>query len=64
MPIFAISARSVRQFIKLGIAFLLSAAIGLEREVALKSAGLHTCTVVGITVALFYRFRSAVSLMF
>jgi putative Mg2+ transporter-C (MgtC) family protein len=36
----------------LGLAFLLSAAIGLEREVRQKSAGLRTHTVVGLAAAL------------
>lgn len=37
----------------LGLAFLLSAAIGLEREVRQKSAGLRTHTLVGFASALF-----------
>lgn len=41
------------QFIDLGCAFLLSAAIGLEREIRHKSAGLRTYTVVGTSAALF-----------
>jgi|ERR1700723_2684971 putative Mg2+ transporter-C (MgtC) family protein len=41
------------QMIELGIAFLLSAAIGLEREIRHKSAGLRTYTIVGTTAALF-----------
>src|ERR1700685_18941 len=45
--------QGVRQFLELGVAFLLSAAIGLERELRHKSAGLRTYTVVGITAALF-----------
>jgi putative Mg2+ transporter-C (MgtC) family protein len=53
MPISEISGQGVRQFIELGIAFLLSAAIGLEREIRHKSAGLRTYTVVGTTAALF-----------
>jgi putative Mg2+ transporter-C (MgtC) family protein len=53
MPISEISGQSVRQFVELGIAFLLSAAISLEREVRHKSAGLRTYTVVGTTAALF-----------
>jgi putative Mg2+ transporter-C (MgtC) family protein len=42
-----------KQFIELGTAFLLSAAIGLEREIRQKSAGLRTYTVVGTSAALF-----------
>ena len=45
--------QSVKQFIELGAAFLLSAAIGLEREIRHKSAGLRTYTVVGTSAALF-----------
>ena len=45
--------QSVKQFIELGAAFLLSAAIGLERELRHKSAGLRTYTVVGTSAALF-----------
>jgi len=45
--------QGVKQFVELGYAFLLSAAIGLEREIRHKSAGLRTYTVVGVTAALF-----------
>jgi putative Mg2+ transporter-C (MgtC) family protein len=45
--------QSVKQFIELGAAFLLSAVIGLEREIRHKSAGLRTYTVVGTSAALF-----------
>jgi putative Mg2+ transporter-C (MgtC) family protein len=37
----------------LGTAFLLSVAIGLEREIRQKRAGLRTYTVVGTSAALF-----------
>jgi len=53
MQISEIDGQSGKQFIELGIAFLLSAAIGLEREIRHKSAGLRTYTVVGTTAALF-----------
>src|SRR5580658_3356209 len=53
MPISEFSGQGARQFIELGVAFLLSAAIGLEREIRHKSAGLRTYTVVGTTAALF-----------
>ena len=43
----------MRQFMELGLAFVLSAAIGLEREIRRKSAGLRTYTVVGTAAALF-----------
>ena len=45
--------QGINQFVELGIAFLLSAAIGLEREIRHKSAGLRTYTVVGTAAALF-----------
>ena len=47
------TGQSLSQFVELGIAFLLSAAIGLEREIRHKSAGLRTYTVVGTAAALF-----------
>jgi putative Mg2+ transporter-C (MgtC) family protein len=53
MPISEISGQDARQFIELGMAFLLSALIGLEREIRHKSAGLRTYTVVGTAAALF-----------
>jgi putative Mg2+ transporter-C (MgtC) family protein len=53
MPISEISGQGAKQFVELGIAFLLSAAIGLEREYRRKSAGLRTYTIVGTTAALF-----------
>jgi putative Mg2+ transporter-C (MgtC) family protein len=53
MRISEIDGQGMRQFLELGTAFLLSAAIGLEREIRQKSAGLRTYTVVGTTAALF-----------
>lgn len=41
------------QLAELGFAFLLSALIGLERELRKKSAGLRTYTLVGLSSALF-----------
>lgn len=41
------------QFADLGIAFVLAALIGLERELRAKSAGLRTHTIVGVGSALF-----------
>lgn len=41
-----------KQFLELGTAFVLSAAIGLEREIRRKSAGLRTYTLVGMSAAL------------
>jgi putative Mg2+ transporter-C (MgtC) family protein len=42
-----------RQIGELGLAFLLSALVGLEREIRQKSAGLRTHTLVGVGAALF-----------
>jgi putative Mg2+ transporter-C (MgtC) family protein len=53
MPISEISGQDVKQFFELGLAFLLSAVVGLEREIRHKSAGLRTYTVVGTAAALF-----------
>jgi putative Mg2+ transporter-C (MgtC) family protein len=53
MPISEVAGQGVKQFIELGTAFLLSAAIGLEREIRRKSAGIRTYTVVGTSAALF-----------
>ena len=47
------NGQGAKQFIELGTAFVLSAAIGLERELRHKSAGLRTYTVVGTAAALF-----------
>ena len=43
----------LQQLMELGVAFVLSALIGLEREIRLKSAGLRTYTLVGLASALF-----------
>jgi putative Mg2+ transporter-C (MgtC) family protein len=48
-----VSGQGLKQFVELGTAFVLSAAIGLEREIRHKSAGLRTYTVVGTSAALF-----------
>ncbi|MGB6728038.1 MAG: MgtC/SapB family protein [Terracidiphilus sp.] len=53
MPISEPTGQGLSQLAELGIAFLLSAVIGLEREIRHKSAGLRTYTVVGIAAALF-----------
>jgi putative Mg2+ transporter-C (MgtC) family protein len=45
--------QGVKQFLELGAAFLFPAAIGLEREIRHKSAGMRTETVVGTAAALF-----------
>src|ERR1700761_3758131 len=49
----AIAGETSKQFLELGAAFCLSAAVGLEREARRKSAGLRTYTVVGTSAALF-----------
>jgi putative Mg2+ transporter-C (MgtC) family protein len=41
------------QFVELLLAFVLSAMVGLEREIRQKSAGLRTYTLVGVSAALF-----------
>jgi putative Mg2+ transporter-C (MgtC) family protein len=53
MPFLHTDGQSIKQFMELGAAFLLSAAIGLEREIRHKSAGLRTYTIVGTSAALF-----------
>jgi putative Mg2+ transporter-C (MgtC) family protein len=53
MRVSEMSGQGLRQFMELGCAFVLSASIGLEREIRRKSAGLRTYTVVGTTAALF-----------
>jgi len=53
MQIFQSDGQGIKQFLELGAAFLLSAAVGLEREIRHKSAGLRTYTVVGMSAALF-----------
>ncbi len=47
------TGQGLNQFVEIGTAFLLSALIGLEREIRHKSAGLRTYTIVGTTAALF-----------
>jgi putative Mg2+ transporter-C (MgtC) family protein len=49
----ALSGEGWRQVGELGLALVLSAAIGLEREVRQKNAGLKTHTLVGVGAALF-----------
>jgi uncharacterized membrane protein YhiD involved in acid resistance len=48
-----LSGEGWRQAGELGLAKLLSAAIGLERDVRQKDAGLRTHTLVGVGAALF-----------
>jgi putative Mg2+ transporter-C (MgtC) family protein len=47
------AAEGLRQVAELGLALLLSAIIGVEREIRQKSAGLRTHTLVGVGAALF-----------
>ena len=47
------TGQGLLQCAELGTAFLLSSAIGLERELKRKSAGLRTYTIVGTSAALF-----------
>jgi putative Mg2+ transporter-C (MgtC) family protein len=47
------SGQGLKQFGELGLAFVLSSFIGLEREWRQKSAGLRTHTLVGLGAALF-----------
>ncbi len=50
---FDISALGRLQLEELGLAFVLSAMVGVEREIRQKSAGLRTHTLVGVSAALF-----------
>ncbi len=50
---FGSHGQGLTQFAELALAFLLSALIGLERELKHKSAGLRTYSVVGLSAALF-----------
>jgi putative Mg2+ transporter-C (MgtC) family protein len=53
MSFFQMAGQGFKQFGELGMAFLLSAAVGIEREIRHKSAGLRTYTIVGTSAALF-----------
>ncbi len=53
MALFTTDGQTTKQFLELGVAFVLSALVGLEREVRRKSAGLRTYTIIGTTAALF-----------
>jgi putative Mg2+ transporter-C (MgtC) family protein len=50
---FGSHGQGMLQITELGLAFLLSALIGIERELRRKSAGLRTYTIVGVSAALF-----------
>src|ERR1700753_91624 len=49
----ALDGQGWRQVGELGLALVLSAVIGLEREIRQKNAGLRTYTLVGVGAALF-----------
>ena len=51
--LFGLSGQGWLQLEELTLAFILSALVGLEREVRRKSAGLRTYTLVGVSAALF-----------
>jgi putative Mg2+ transporter-C (MgtC) family protein len=53
MSISELAGQGATQFSELGMAFLLSAVIGLEREIRHKSAGIRTYTIIGMAAALF-----------
>lgn len=53
LGVFVPSGQGLKQLGELGLAFLLSSLIGLEREWRQKSAGLRTHTLVGVGAALF-----------
>ncbi len=69
LPTFLASAPNIegwRQIGELGAAFVLSVAIGIERELRQKAAGLRTHTLVGVGAALFmliskYGFRDVLT---
>ena len=51
--VFDLRGQGLLQFEELLLAFVLSALVGLEREIRQKSAGLRTYTLVGVSAALF-----------
>jgi putative Mg2+ transporter-C (MgtC) family protein len=48
-----LDAEKLKQLIEIAVAFVLSALIGLERELRHKSAGLRTYTIIGTSAACF-----------
>ena len=50
---FGLNGQGLLQLEELTLAFVLSALVGLEREVRQKSAGLRTHTLIGVSAALF-----------
>ena len=53
LTLFSLTGQGLLQFEELLLAFVLSALVGLEREIRQKSAGLRTYTLVGVSAALF-----------
>jgi putative Mg2+ transporter-C (MgtC) family protein len=53
LGLFGLTGQGWLQLEELGLAFVLSALVGLEREIRQKSAGLRTYTLVGVSAALF-----------
>jgi putative Mg2+ transporter-C (MgtC) family protein len=53
LGLFDLTGQGWLQLEELILAFVLSALVGLEREIRQKSAGLRTYTLVGVSAALF-----------
>src|ERR1700744_5472128 len=53
LGLFGLTGQGWLQLEEPGLAFVLSALVGLEREIRQKSAGLRTYTLVGVSAALF-----------
>src|ERR1700710_3061959 len=53
MAMFDLPGQGLLQLGELSLAFLLSALVGIEREIRQKSAGLRTHTLIGVSAALF-----------
>ena len=53
MWILTLQGQGLQQLEELGLAVVLSALVGLEREMRQKTAGLRTYTLVGVSAALF-----------
>ncbi len=53
LQFFDLTGQGLLQLEELTLAFVLSALVGLEREIRQKSAGLRTYTLVGVSAALF-----------
>ncbi len=53
MPLISLNGQGLLQLEELGLSVILSALIGLEREMRQKAAGLRTYTLVGVSACLF-----------